>query len=112
MCLRDTGGTCNIFGCSSKHGDTVCVSGHCLCLFGADESGGVCGDSAAMGNLTLTEVLATRTAQEAWLARKPPAESTLMMVGLASMIVGGFVTTLIMRRKSSSDSSQYSNMSE
>jgi len=43
-CFQQTFGTCSIFSCAAKRGDTVCVEGHCNCAPGACSYDGVCYD--------------------------------------------------------------------
>jgi len=59
-CLSDTGGTCGMFSCKSKRGDTVCHQGHCLCKHLHEESvDGVCTDTSMLNNMTAAQLLAT-----------------------------------------------------
>mmetsp|Transcript_61791 Transcript_61791/g.133917 ORF Transcript_61791/g.133917 Transcript_61791/m.133917 type:complete len:243 (-) Transcript_61791:122-850(-) len=44
-CLKDTLGTCSVFGCSQSRGPTECVGGKCLCAGDACAIGGTCFDT-------------------------------------------------------------------
>jgi len=41
-CVRDTGGSCSVFGCSGSRGEATCEDGKCMCKPGYCSIGGTC----------------------------------------------------------------------